>query len=243
MLAEGLKKSGAVGMFEKLRLKSSIDELIGRLQGLPRRQQAVHAGRAAGAVRPADDAHRPRSCRTRTCRCTASCAMPGIRSGPRCRTAAASWRSSREARSAGADAMPWLLAGCQTPPAPPPPSHAEIVRSELTQLLASDHPSAERCGCTAAATGSTTASNAPPARSTGCASAPTAACWSRPTPAIEVRPVQRAGMSAWLRATAGTMRWRISSSAWPRAALAGDVSALAAMTSSSAGSTQMNWPP
>jgi hypothetical protein len=32
MLAEGLKNSGAVGMFEKLRLKSSIDELIGRLK-------------------------------------------------------------------------------------------------------------------------------------------------------------------------------------------------------------------
>jgi hypothetical protein len=32
MLAEGLKNSGAVGMLEKLRLKSSIDELIGRLK-------------------------------------------------------------------------------------------------------------------------------------------------------------------------------------------------------------------
>lgn len=32
MLAEGLKNSGAVGVFEKLRLKSSIDELVGRLK-------------------------------------------------------------------------------------------------------------------------------------------------------------------------------------------------------------------
>ena len=32
MLAEGLKNSGAVGMFEKLRLKSAIDELIGRFK-------------------------------------------------------------------------------------------------------------------------------------------------------------------------------------------------------------------
>jgi len=38
-------------------------------------------------------------------------------------------------------ALPWLLAGCQMPPALAPPSHAEIVRSELRQLLASDHPS------------------------------------------------------------------------------------------------------
>ena len=40
-------------------------------------------------------------------------------------------------------ALPWLLVACQTPPAPPPPSHAEIVRSELAQLLTADHPS---CG-------------------------------------------------------------------------------------------------
>jgi len=32
MLAEGLKKSSAVGLVEKLRLKSSIDELIGRFK-------------------------------------------------------------------------------------------------------------------------------------------------------------------------------------------------------------------
>ena len=37
MLAEGLKKSNAVGLVEKLRLKSSIDDLIGRLK-------AFHAG-------------------------------------------------------------------------------------------------------------------------------------------------------------------------------------------------------
>jgi hypothetical protein len=37
MLAEGLKNSGAVGMLEKLRLKSSIDDLIGRFK-------AFHAG-------------------------------------------------------------------------------------------------------------------------------------------------------------------------------------------------------
>ncbi len=37
MLAEGLKNSGAVGMIEKLRLKSSIDDLIGRFK-------AFHAG-------------------------------------------------------------------------------------------------------------------------------------------------------------------------------------------------------
>jgi len=37
MLADGLKNSNAVGVFEKLRLKSSIDELIGRLK-------AFHAG-------------------------------------------------------------------------------------------------------------------------------------------------------------------------------------------------------
>lgn len=37
MLADGLKNSDAVGLFEKLRLKSSIDELIGRLK-------AFHAG-------------------------------------------------------------------------------------------------------------------------------------------------------------------------------------------------------
>jgi hypothetical protein len=37
MLAEGLKNSNAVGLFEKLRLKSAIDELIDRLQ-------AFHAG-------------------------------------------------------------------------------------------------------------------------------------------------------------------------------------------------------
>jgi hypothetical protein len=37
MLADGLKNSNAVGMFEKLRLKSSIDELLGRLK-------SFHAG-------------------------------------------------------------------------------------------------------------------------------------------------------------------------------------------------------
>ena len=37
MLAEGLKNSSAVGLFEKVRLKSSIDELVGRLK-------AFHAG-------------------------------------------------------------------------------------------------------------------------------------------------------------------------------------------------------
>jgi hypothetical protein len=37
MLADGLKNSNAVGVFEKLRLKSSIDELIGRLK-------SFHAG-------------------------------------------------------------------------------------------------------------------------------------------------------------------------------------------------------
>lgn len=37
MLADGLKNSSAVGVFEKLRLKSSIDELVGRLK-------AFHAG-------------------------------------------------------------------------------------------------------------------------------------------------------------------------------------------------------
>lgn len=37
MLAEGLKNSNAVSLFEKLRLKSAIDELIGRLK-------AFHAG-------------------------------------------------------------------------------------------------------------------------------------------------------------------------------------------------------
>lgn len=36
MLAEGLKDSGAVGMFEKLRLKSAIDELIGRFKAFHR---------------------------------------------------------------------------------------------------------------------------------------------------------------------------------------------------------------
>lgn len=36
-LAEGLKKSNAVGVFEKLRLKSAIDELIDRLK-------AFHSG-------------------------------------------------------------------------------------------------------------------------------------------------------------------------------------------------------
>jgi len=36
MLAEGLKNSGAVGMFEKLRLKSAIDELIGRFKAFHR---------------------------------------------------------------------------------------------------------------------------------------------------------------------------------------------------------------
>ena len=38
MLADGLKNSSAVGVFEKLRLKSSIDELIDRLK-------SFHAGR------------------------------------------------------------------------------------------------------------------------------------------------------------------------------------------------------
>lgn len=39
--------------------------------------------------------------------------------------------------------LAWALAACQTPPpAPPPPTHAEIVRGELSQLLA-DQPS---CG-------------------------------------------------------------------------------------------------
>jgi hypothetical protein len=37
MLAEGLKHSSAVGLFEKVRLKSSIDQLVGRLK-------AFHAG-------------------------------------------------------------------------------------------------------------------------------------------------------------------------------------------------------
>jgi len=37
MLADGLKNSNAVGMFEKLRLKSTIDELIDRLK-------SFHAG-------------------------------------------------------------------------------------------------------------------------------------------------------------------------------------------------------
>ena len=47
-------------------------------------------------------------------------------------------------RGALALLLPWVLSGCQTPPpAPPPPTHAEIVRGELSQLLASDHPS---CG-------------------------------------------------------------------------------------------------
>jgi hypothetical protein len=32
MLAEGLKNSSAVGLFEKVRLKSSIDDLVGRLK-------------------------------------------------------------------------------------------------------------------------------------------------------------------------------------------------------------------
>jgi hypothetical protein len=36
MLADGLKDSSAVGMFEKLRLKSAIDELIGRLKAFHR---------------------------------------------------------------------------------------------------------------------------------------------------------------------------------------------------------------
>lgn len=36
MLAAGLKDSGAVGLFEKLRLKSAIDELVGRLKALHR---------------------------------------------------------------------------------------------------------------------------------------------------------------------------------------------------------------
>jgi hypothetical protein len=37
-----------------------------------------------------------------------------------------------------------VLAGCQAPPAAPaPPTHAEIVRAELTQLLAADQPA---CG-------------------------------------------------------------------------------------------------
>jgi hypothetical protein len=39
-------------------------------------------------------------------------------------------------------ALPCLLVACQTPPTPPP-SHAEIVRGELTQLLATDDPN---CG-------------------------------------------------------------------------------------------------
>jgi hypothetical protein len=38
MLADGLKNSNAVGMFEKLRLKSSIDELLDRLK-------SFHAGK------------------------------------------------------------------------------------------------------------------------------------------------------------------------------------------------------
>ena len=37
MLSDGLKNSSAVGLFEKVRLKSSIDDLIGRLK-------AFHAG-------------------------------------------------------------------------------------------------------------------------------------------------------------------------------------------------------
>lgn len=36
MLADGLKDSGAVGMLEKLRLKSAIDELIGRFKAFHR---------------------------------------------------------------------------------------------------------------------------------------------------------------------------------------------------------------
>jgi hypothetical protein len=39
-------------------------------------------------------------------------------------------------------ALPWWLAGCQTPP-PPLPSHADIVRSELSQLVGVDEPT---CG-------------------------------------------------------------------------------------------------
>ena len=40
--------------------------------------------------------------------------------------------------------LPWALAGCQTsPPAPPAPTHAEIVGGELSQLLAADQPT---CG-------------------------------------------------------------------------------------------------
>ena len=39
-------------------------------------------------------------------------------------------------------ALPWLLAACAAPPAPPP-SHADIVRSELAELLTTDQPS---CG-------------------------------------------------------------------------------------------------
>lgn len=40
MLAEGLKHSNAVGLFEKLQLKSSIDELVDRLK-------AFHGGRGS----------------------------------------------------------------------------------------------------------------------------------------------------------------------------------------------------
>jgi hypothetical protein len=36
--------------------------------------------------------------------------------------------------------LPWLLAACATPP---PPSHADFVRGELAELLATDQPS---CG-------------------------------------------------------------------------------------------------
>ena len=36
MLAEGLKQSGAVGMIEKLRLKSAIDDLVGRFKAFHR---------------------------------------------------------------------------------------------------------------------------------------------------------------------------------------------------------------
>jgi hypothetical protein len=36
MLAAGLKDSSAVGMFEKLRLKSAIDDLVGRLKAFHR---------------------------------------------------------------------------------------------------------------------------------------------------------------------------------------------------------------
>jgi hypothetical protein len=35
-----------------------------------------------------------------------------------------------------------LLAACQTPP-PPPPTHGQIVRDQLTQILATQHPA---CG-------------------------------------------------------------------------------------------------